>query len=223
MTRPLTTHDTVARLAVRAPAASRVFARHHIDYCCSGQRRLADVCAELGLDADLLLAEITQEPAKSSGAGWDERPLAELCEHVIATHHRPLDEEMPRLLAMAQKVAWVHREKEPVRLAALAQLCEDLFGHFAEHMRKEEEILFPWIAAGNGHTAGGPIRVMQVEHEETARDLARLRELTDDFTPPAGACATWRALWLGLEAFDTDLREHMHLENNVLFPRALAG
>ncbi|MCA9516150.1 MAG: iron-sulfur cluster repair di-iron protein [Myxococcales bacterium] len=223
MNQRLTTQDTVARLAVRVPAASRVFMRHGIDYCCGGQRRLADVCAERGLVADDLLDEITLEHPLAEGARWDERPLGELVAHIVTAHHRPLDEELPRLLAMARKVEAVHGDKDPVRLHELAVLCERLFADLAEHMKKEEAVLFPWIVAGNGRSAGGPIRVMHLEHDEVARDLRRLHELTDDFTPPAGACVTWRALWLGLEALDADLRQHMHLENNVLFPRALAA
>lgn len=216
--------DTVALLAVRLPAATRVFARHDIDFCCGGQRSVRDACAERGLDPEAVIAEIElAQAAHPSAESWETRPLVELVDHIVSRFHRPLEEEMPRLLAMARKVEEVHRDRDPERLAALAETCEALFLELTDHMMKEERVLFPWIAAGNGRMAGAPIRVMNAEHEDAGRALARIRELTDDFVPPAGACVTWRALWLGLAELDREMREHIHLENNVLFPRALAS
>ena len=213
--------DSLAALATRIPSASRVFMRHSLDFCCGGRRSVADACAERGLDPRAILDEIAAAP-DDGRASWQDRPLAELIDHIIETHHRPLDEELPRLAAMAKKVFAVHADKDPERLAALAAVVQRVADDLAQHMHKEESVLFPWIVNGHGRTAGQPVRVLMSEHDDTAKDLARIRELTDDFVPPRGACATWRALWLGLEALDADLRTHIHLENNVLFPRALA-
>lgn len=217
------TTDTVARLAVRLPAASRVFQRHDIDFCCGGNRPLDEACAEAGISAAAVLDEIAKESeARPDGVRWDERPLGELVEHILAAYHRPLDEELPRLAAMAQKVFDVHGDKDPERLRELRAVTIGLTQELADHMMKEERILFPWIQSGNGRMAGGPINVMNMEHDSAAESLRRIRELTDNFVPPPHACNTWRALWLGLQEFDRSLREHIHLENNVLFPRALS-
>jgi len=214
--------DSLAALAIRIPAASRVFMRHSLDFCCGGRRSVAEACAERGLDPQALLAEIAAVPDDGQ-TSWQDRPLPELIAHIVETHHRPLDEELPRLAMMAKKVFAVHGDKDPERLAALAAIVTRIGDDLAQHMHKEESVLFPWIVNGHGRTAGQPVRVMMAEHDDHAKDLARIRELTDDFVPPRGACGTWRALWLGLEALDADLRTHIHLENNVLFPRALAG
>jgi regulator of cell morphogenesis and NO signaling len=207
---------------VRIPAASRVFMRHDIDFCCGGNRKLTDACAEKGLDAAALLDEIRAELAEEGDVRWDERPLPELIDHILETYHRPLDEELPRLGRMTAKVLAVHGDKDPERLAELHAVYGAVAQELTDHMMKEERVLFPWILSGNGQTAHGPIHVMHAEHDSVALALARIRELTDNFTPPQGACNTWRALWLGLHQFDHDLRAHIHLENNVLFPRALA-
>lgn len=219
----MTSTDTVARLAIRVPAASRVFMRHDIDFCCGGNRRLADACAARGLDPEAILDEIRAEEPDEGDTRWDEQPVEQLIDHILDTYHAPLRGELPRLGAMARKVLNVHGDKDPERLTALVEVYEGLAAELHPHMMKEENILFPWILSGNGATAGGPIQVMHVEHESAGAALERIRELTDDFTPPPGACNTWRALWLGLEQLDYDLRAHIHLENNILFPRALRG
>ena len=217
------TTDTVARLAVRIPAASRVFQRHDIDFCCGGNRPLEEACVEAGVTASAILDEIAQESATGPvGVRWDEQPLGDLVEHILEVYHRPLDEELPRLAAMVQKVFDVHGDKDPQRLGALRAVTLGLVAELADHMMKEERILFPWIQSGNGRMAGGPIHVMTMEHDSAAESLRRIRELTDDFVAPPHACNTWRALWLGLQDLDRSLREHIHLENNVLFPRALS-
>lgn len=215
--------DTVARLAVRIPAASRVFMRHDIDFCCGGARPLDEACAARGLDPHAILAEIEAEAPDAGDTRWDQRPLSELIDHILEAYHVPLHAELPRLQAMARKVLTVHGDKDPERLTALVDVYEALAAELVGHLAKEENILFPWILQGRGATAGGPIQVMHMEHDSAGEALARLRELTDDFTPPPGACNTWRALWLGLEELDHELRAHIHLENNILFPRALQG
>ena len=223
MNTTITADMPVGQLAAEFPLATRVFARHQIDYCCGGGRPLGDVCSAKGLDPARLLDEIRQEiaPADGNAGRWIEAPLDALIDHILNTYHRSLAEELPRLDAMAQKVARVHGEKDPVRLPQLSIVVGELRAELENHMLKEEQILFPMIRRGQGGGAQGPIAVMLREHKETGDALRQLRDLTDGYTVPEGACNTWRALWYGLAALESSLHEHIHLENNVLFPRAL--
>jgi regulator of cell morphogenesis and NO signaling len=213
----------VGRLAAEHPLSTRVFARHGIDFCCGGGRPLDEVCTERGLDAAVVLSEIQEVLAAPQDAptNWSAVPLTDVIRHILDAFHAPQREELSRLEAMARKVHAVHREKDPVRLGELVQVVAALRTELEQHMAKEEQILFPIIANGRGAMAARPIAVMEAEHEAAGAMLRRIRHLTDDFLLPEGACNTWRALWHGLEAFERDLHEHVHLENNVLFPRAL--
>ncbi|MAC74257.1 MAG: iron-sulfur cluster repair di-iron protein [Phycisphaerae bacterium] len=215
----------VGVIAVDHPLATRVFARHDIDFCCGGGKPLAEVCDKLGLDAAAVLSEIrrevetTNEPERR----WDECPLEDLIDHILDAYHRPLDEELPRLEAMARKVNDAHGEKDPERLAEILSVFVALKAELEAHMMKEERILFPMIRRGRGAMADETVSAMVHEHDSAGDALRRLRELTDDHRPPEGACTTWRALWHGLAALEVAMHEHIHLENNILFPRALAG
>ena len=215
----------VGQLAAEHPLATRVFARHGIDFCCGGGRPLGDACADLGIDTGAVLEEIRVELDQSPApeVRWDEAPLEDVIEHILAAYHAPLREELPRLEAMARKVLDVHRDKDPDRLTELVSVYTGLQHELESHMAKEEQILFPMIRAGQGSMAGAPISVMEHEHESAGAALRRLRELTDDYEVPAAACNTWRALWHGLAALEESLHQHIHLENNILFPRALNG
>jgi regulator of cell morphogenesis and NO signaling len=216
---------TVGRLATKHAPATRVFERHGIDYCCGGDRPLAEVCREKGLDPGAVLEEIRAELEGADGpqVAWDEAPLGDLIEHILTAFHAPLAEELPRLEAMAHKVLEVHRDKDPERLGEVLSVYLALEAELQQHMMKEERILFPMVLHGQGAMAGGPITVMRHEHDEAAAALRRLRELTNGYEAPAEACNTWRALWAGLAALEESLHRHIHLENNVLFPRVLAG
>ena len=145
-----------------------------------------------------------------------------LIDHILTRFHEDHRAEVPRLLAMARKVEEVHGDK-PACPTGLAAHLEHMNEELELHMQKEEEVLFPLLRAGRGRMAQMPIHVMEEEHEEHARNLARMRELAHGFVPPDEACNTWRALYLGLEELERDVMEHVHLENNVLFPRALTG
>lgn len=213
----------VGRLVVDLPHAMPVLERHRIDYCCGGGRTLAEVCQRAGLDLATLEAEIeAAHPVEEPAVDWDGRALAELCDHIVTRYHRSLDEALPRLVGLARKVAAVHREKTEARLPVLLDLVERLHQDLQEHMRREEEVVFPWIRGGRGESAGAPIRVLTEDHLEVADLLQGLRAVTHDYRVPEEACGSWRALWTGLEALEHELHAHIHLENNVLFPRALA-
>jgi regulator of cell morphogenesis and NO signaling len=138
----------------------------------------------------------------------------------IATKY-PLDDELPRLAAMATKVYEVHGEKDPVKLKELSLTVNSLRLDLEQHMLKEEQILFPIIKRGSSENVDGPVNCMHVEHEGAGVALKKIRELTNNFVVPEQACNTWRALWHGLEALEKDLHLHIHLENNILFPKAV--
>lgn len=213
---------TLAELATTRPAASRVFHRYHLDFCCGGNRPFDEVCREEGLDPSALMQEIEDETPREDDVVWHERPLPELIDHIITRYHETLRAELPRLLEMAQKIEAVHQEKAscPKGLAEhLAHIADDVYAHLG----KEEQILFPMIASQSGVRPYQPITVMLREHDDHAANLVKTRRLATDFTAPPEACATWRALYLGLETLERELMDHIHLENNVLFPRALNG
>lgn len=220
----ITSDTRVGQLAAEHPLATRVFARHGIDFCCGGGVPLGKVCADKGLDAPAVIAEIQHElgDGGADAKRWDQAPLTELIGHILTAYHAPLREELPRLDGMARKVLEVHRDKDPEGFTALVEVFAGLRAELEQHMAKEEQILFPMVMQGRGAGAGAPIAVMIHEHENAGAALRKLRELTNDYTVPAEACNTWRALWHGLAALESDLHDHIHLENNILFPRALA-
>ena len=214
--------ETLSDLAIRLPGASRVFHRHRLDFCCGGRRSLAEACAARGLDPARLVEELGREVAEPAEIDWALRSLPDLIDHILVRFHEPLRAELPELVRMARRVEEVHAEKPgcPLGLSAhLASVKESL----ELHMQKEERVLFPMIRAGRGAHAAGPVSVMEQEHDEHGVSLRRIRGLTGDLVPPAHACTTWRALYLRLDALERELMEHIHLENNVLFPRALEG
>lgn len=216
------TTEHLARIATTHPAASRVFHRYGLDFCCGGERPLAEVCRAAGLDAEAIAREIEAEQTHpEDDVRWDERPLDELVDHILERYHEPLREELPRLLAMAEKVERVHGEK-PHAPHGLAKHLRHVLDAVEDHLQKEEQILFPAIREGHGQALSMPVHVMEQEHDDHGASLRRTRQLTADLTPPADACTTWRSLYLGLAEFERELMDHIHLENHVLFPRAVA-
>jgi len=214
---------TLASIATSHPGASRVFQRHHLDFCCGGDRSLRDACAERGLDADAVAAEVDREPAGAGDeSGWDEKALPLLIDHILQRYHEPLRKELPRLRDLARKVESVHAGHARCP-HGLADQLDTVIAEVEEHLAKEEQILFPMIRNGMGSQAGMPVSVMISEHDRHGENLALLRERTGGFAAPDDACTSWQALYLGLEQLELDLMQHIHLENAVLFPRALAG
>jgi regulator of cell morphogenesis and NO signaling len=236
----LTPATHVADIAAHNPAAIPVFQRHGIDFCCGGRRPLAEVCRDRGIDFDAVREEIaaaaTATPAPERD--WTEAPLADLVDHIVTRYHVGLRQELPRLAAMADKVLAVHGKRHPEVLPALVRTLQSLRAELESHTTKEEQILFPWIEelerfAGSGSSrraaaatpapsVGAPIAMMESEHDEAAGALAEMRRLTGGYQLPEGACTTFRGLYHGLAELEDDLHRHIHLENHVLFPRALA-
>ncbi len=151
---------------------------------------------------------------------WDRRPLGELIEFLLTRYHEPLRPELNRLREMSRGVAEANGGEHP-SLVRLADVVSTMAVELDSHLGKEENILFPWLLSGNGRMAAGPVNVMQREHDAASAQLAELRTLTSDFEAPADADDTWVELVAHLAQLDRDLREHMHLENNILFLRAL--
>lgn len=215
------TNSTLAELAVKRPAASRVFYRHGLDFCCHGNRPLTQACDERGLRVSAIVAEIEAEDARHRDLPrWDKRPLPEVIHHIVDFYHRGLREELPMLIEMAGKVELRHADK-PTCPHGLRQHLAFIYQSVLDHLDKEEQVLFPMILAGRGSRAAAPINMMEVEHDDHGKSLVELRRLTSDFTVPAEACPTWRSLYSTLQDFEAELMEHIHLENNVLFRRAL--
>lgn len=229
------TPDTrIADIAAQNPATIRIFQRFAIDFCCGGKRPLSEVCAEKQVTFGELRSalESAGEPDGSAIPAAD-ASLAELVRFIVDKYHADLRVELPRLAQMAAKVLDAHGARYPDVLPALAATFRGLREELEMHMVKEERVLFPYIerlealaADGQGLPASpfgsiqAPIGMMEHEHDDAAQALARLRQLTDGYTPPADACNTFRGLYHGLAELERALHEHIHMENNVLFPRA---
>lgn len=209
---------TVADIAASLPGATAVFRRHKLDFCCGGGARLEEAAAGKGIPLGAIEAELA---ALAPGGEATPEPTDALIDHILARYHAVHRREFTELERLARRVEAVHRDNAEVPkgladlLAAMAQDMED-------HMRKEEQILFPALRAGARAMVARPIAVMRMEHDGHARHLHALEALTRHGTPPDGACNTWRALYAGTRKLADDLMMHMHLENNVLFPRFAA-
>ncbi len=213
---------TLADIVTQQPEAAKVFARHGLDFCCHGQRPLDEACGERGLSAEAVMREVDAAGSVAEAGRWDERPLPELIDHILERYHAPLLDDIDALITMARKVESVHAAKRSVPTGLAAHL-EGVRAAVETHLAKEEQILFPMIKSGQGAMASMPVKVMMREHEDHGANLQRIRAKTNDLVLPDEACATWRALYSGLEKLEMDLFEHIHLENNVLFPRALVS
>jgi regulator of cell morphogenesis and NO signaling len=214
---------TLAELATAHPGASRVFHRLGLDYCCEGRRSLDEACRERGLATREVLEAIESgSPDPGPADSWDTRPLDELIDFIIHHYHDALRRELPELVELAAKVESRHAEK-PSCPRGLTDHLRAVEAAVRDHLDKEEHVLFRMILGGHGEGAAGPVQVMEQEHRDHAANLARTRQIAHDLVPPDEACASWRALYLRLRELEAELMEHIHLENNILFPRALRG
>lgn len=214
-------NETLGHVAAVHPTATQVFLRHGLDFCCGGRQKLVDACHAAGLDPETVIAEITAESTTREPERWDTRPLPDLIDFIQTRYHEPLRADLPGLIEAAKRVERVHADK-PSCPRGLATLLEHVDAEVRQHLAKEEQVLFPAIRSGRrGAQIHMPIRVMMQEHDDHGRNLQRVRELTTDFEAPPEACGTWRALYAGLEKLESELTDHIHLENEVLFSRAL--
>jgi regulator of cell morphogenesis and NO signaling len=224
--------DTTVGEIVRAfPARSRVFENLGIDYCCGGKKPLREVCRSCGLDPATVVAMLAalDNVPETSLADPDNITLSELCDHIERVHHGYLREELPRLDFMTHKVSAVHGDSEP-RLVEIRRVFENFKAKITSHTQEEDENVFPAIrqlekAGRDKSVAFGfteELEKLEAEHEKTGAALREFKELTDNYTPPEWACNTFRALYDGLARLEKDMHQHVHKENNVLFPKTLA-
>ena len=211
-----------------------VFQRHDIDFCCKGDRSIQDACRNGRVTAEDVLKDIAEATATAATGearfnSWD---LGTLVSYIVGNHHAFVRQAIPVLLTHTKKVAAVHGDRHP-ELPEVARLFSEVADEMTSHMAKEEQILFPYIVdveeasqTGSGRpsapfgTVRNPIRMMEMEHESAGDAMARIRSLTSGYAIPEGACTTYRVCLQELEAFERDLHQHVHLENNILFPKA---
>ncbi len=232
----MTTTHTLSDVAAISLAAVRTLEQHGLDYCCGGKQNFGEACAAKGLNPDSVMQEIEQAKAGSAEErDWHTAPLGELAQHIVATHHAYLKRELPVLSARMDKVQEVHGPSDAETLARMGGVFAALREEMELHMHKEEAILFPFIerygvAEAKGipmppvpfGTIANPIAMMEREHKSAGGALLEIRALTHDYLLPPYACSTVAALYAGLQILEADLHVHIHLENNILFPRAIA-
>lgn len=214
--------QSLGELALSIPRASALFRKYDMDYCCGGKQTLERAAARKALDVAAIEAELALLAEQPMEKEWQTTPLAEIIDHIIARYHNRHREQLPELILQAQKVERVHADK-PAVPRGLAKYLIALHQELSSHMMKEEQILFPMIKQGMGSRATGPISVMESEHDDAGELVEVIKHVTDNVTPPPEACTTWKAMYNGINLMIDDLMEHISLENNVLFPRALAG
>jgi regulator of cell morphogenesis and NO signaling len=228
--------ETIREIALNQPSSIRVFEQFGIDYCCGGRKPLAAACTEQKIDIGSVLAALQTAAAAPSQVteDWCKASLKGLSEHITATHHAYVKKELPRLDSLAQKVLSRHGANH-LELPKIGLALEKLDQELTQHLAKEEQILFPYIAglelslaegSERPHscfgTVANPIAMMTQEHDAAGALLAEIRQMGNNFTPPQDACPTYHAFYNGLKEFEQDLHQHIHLENNILFPRAIA-
>lgn len=231
-----TPETTIREIVATDYRTAAIFQRHGLDFCCHGSRTIEQGCRDSGTDADALLRELdavlAAPPAETPRFDtWDARTLID---RIVTRHHAYVRQALPALRQHSEKIASVHGERHP-ELVHIASLVQRVAAEMTDHMAKEEGVLFPFIAKLEEASVTGapvprppfgtvanPIHVMETEHQFVGDAMAEMRYLTGGFTPPEDACATYRVCLQELEGFERDLHEHVHLENNVLFPKAVA-
>lgn len=206
---------SLGEIAVSLPGATAVFRRHKLDFCCGGAESLEGAAKRKGLDPAPIAAELAQLSPQASELPESVEGLVGL---IVERYHAVHRCELPELRRLAARVEAVHAGHSDVP-AGLADVLARLHAELESHMQKEEQVLFPLMLAGGHPMITHPIAMMRHEHDTAGEDLAEVTALTHDMTPPEGACNTWRALYAGLAKFNEDLTEHVHIENNILFPR----
>lgn len=230
------TAKTVREIALEAPLTTKVFENYRIDYCCGGHRTFLEACRTANADAGNVLKEINEclESATPNELDWiNEASLSTLIDYIVGKHHTYTRYEIENLTPLVAKVASRHGANH-AELYAIEELFGDLCRELAPHLLKEEQMLFPYIKELEGFqsktdaipascfgTVLNPVSVMLREHDTAGEILRTLREVSRDYLVPEGACPSYTAMLARLEAFEKDLHQHIHLENNILFPKAI--
>ena len=233
----VSTAKTVREVAVEFPEATRIFERFGIDYCCGGSKSLQEACAASNLSVDEVLdsLELAEETARTKlkDRNWQMEPLADLVAHITSTHHKYTREEIARLRPLLDKVCSVHGKNHP-ELQEIRSSFQGLAQELTTHMMKEEMVLFPYIVRMEEAviqkepvlpppfgSVANPVTMMMHEHDLAGETLRALRQASTSYTPPDDACISYQTLYKALADFEADLHQHIHLENNILFPRAI--
>lgn len=231
------TTRTVREVAVENLAATRIFEKFGIDYCCGGGQSLEQACEKANIPIEHVLdeLELAEETARAAQQvrDWKGEPLSELIVHIKTTHHKYTREEIVRLTALLQKVCSVHG-KNHAELFKIREIFAGLTQELTTHLMKEEMVLFPFIerveeariqkepiVPAPFGSVQNPVAMMEHEHDSAGAALRSIRKASADYTPPADACVSYQTLYKALVAFEADLHQHIHLENNMLFPRAI--
>jgi regulator of cell morphogenesis and NO signaling len=234
----VTTEKTVRELALENPAATRVFEKLGIDYCCGGNKSLGEACRAANLNMDQVLdsLETAEQSARAvqEERDWQTEALTDLIAHIKSTHHKYTREEIARLGPLFDKVCSVHGKNHP-ELLQIHGTFQGLAQELTTHLMKEEMVLFPYIIRmeeamiENGPivpapfgTVQNPVSTMEHEHDSAGNALRAMRDVSNGYSAPADACVSYQTLYKALATFETDLHRHIHLENNILFPRAVA-
>lgn len=232
------TRKTIKEIVVEMPASVGVFERLGIDYCCGGDKRLEDACQAAGRPLGEVLRSLeaarTETQSETSATDWSRESLANLINHIVQKHHTFCRQEVSRLEPLLAKVSAVHGVNHP-EVHLLKSVFSGLSKELSRHLVKEEQTLFPYIAKMEEAvsrrmpfprppfgTVQNPVQMMVLEHDNAGAALREMRKLSGDYQLPADACGSYSALYEGMKSFESDMHQHVHLENNVLFPRAVA-
>jgi regulator of cell morphogenesis and NO signaling len=228
--------ETLGAIVAADYRAAGVLDRFDMDFCCGGKRTLHEACAQKGIDLETVeraLANIGDAPGAGERTPDERWTTADLIQFIVETHHAYVRTQLPVIARRLAALVRAHGDRHP-ELSETARHFDRLAAELTLHLRKEEEILFPFVRAMSAAIDGSapwpadifgtvrnPVRMMEAEHQSAGSELAIMRALTSSFTVPEGACSTYRVCFEAFQAFDRDLRAHIHLENNILFPRAI--
>ncbi|QAR29966.1 iron-sulfur cluster repair di-iron protein [Ornithobacterium rhinotracheale] len=225
---------TIGEFVAEDFRTAAVFKKYKIDFCCRGGRALQEVCEQKNLNYEQILEDLAKAKQKNAeGIDFKSFPLDLLADYIEKTHHRYVEDRVPVLLQFLNKLCRVHGERHP-ELLEIDQEFKLITQELAEHFMKEEQVLFPFIRQmvaversgeemPHSHfgTVENPIAMMKQDHENAGEIMAKIATLTDQYTPPADACSTYKVTFAMLQEFEEDLHKHIHLENNILFPSAI--
>lgn len=212
-------NKSLSVIAIEVPGAAAILRKSNLDYCCGGKKSLKDACNEQRIDLDSITREIFAGK-EAKRIPFENLSPKGITTFIVERYHQDLRQRLPELLQLAVKVEKVHADSKDLP-RGLGDLLKELTSEMFTHMDKEEQILFPLIKGGQSDFVKGPIAQMEFEHEHHGDNLRKLKDMTNNFQPPGDACTTWKVLYKGLEELEAELMDHINLENNVLFPRAL--
>lgn len=220
---------SVGKIVAKDYRKAIIFRSHGIDFCCGGKKSVEEACQEANVSTAELLNELQEiDLKKDTVQDFENMPLDDLINHIVEKHHQYTKKTLLELEPLVKKVAMVHGDWRP-ELRKIETVFQDLVAELIPHMQKEEIVLFPAIKAllkggaspFDQNSIGHPISMMEYEHDMAGNLMKEIRTLTDDFILPKGACATYTVVYKVLEEFEADLHQHIHLENNILFPKVV--